>query len=454
MSKERLPDLSRRAYLAGAATVGALGAGGVLYNGDLPFTESEMPTFVAQQGYLRWELEPMSYRDQTVKEFYGYDDGGAASANPSAALAEEDAASRVFAYTGPVNDSLGFLHGGPNGPAGEADFSFSGLNRSKGEWVVQDDPSSADDDYEPWEGGNQRVDWQWPAGGTDGGAFWNAFESTVTVTAKTLSGVDSWRLLSGSDPADATVHELSPEKPLKVREAKRPVKTINVDVMPDAEDNVFDPYSQDTLDVAVKPGGEVEPDDLDPGNYSLYFGSREYLAGQNGASPQKSMTIEGDLLLKYKISAANFSLSDRTAYLVGKSKSGAWVRGTDTIHPGGFGTGEPTGDLVVSDLHVDAAGADEENLNGEWVEFQNAGDAALDLTGYTVRDEEGWAFNMPDGFALDPQETVRLHTGSGEYGPHNLYWGVESEVWQNGGGTVLVEDDTGTTVVEYEYPRN
>ncbi|QLC34370.1 lamin tail domain-containing protein [Halarchaeum sp. CBA1220] len=453
-------SLSRREFALGGVGVLALGgAGAYLSTSGSGSSES---TYVLQQGYLRWEVDPLSHEDATVEEFYDYQTRSS-SASPAVDVASEPAASRVFLYAGPVGTSLVFLHGSPEvDHGGTAFLKFSGLSRSAGEWAVRDDPMGTDDDFEKWEGGNAKVKWQWDANTTDGGAFWGVEDAqTITITPKTLQGVDAWRFLTG-DPGNATAFDLSTEKPAKLKPADgRAVKRANVAIMPDEDPNEFDPYAKSTLTVVVKQPPEgadasewVDPSDVDPGNYSVYFGSKDYLAGQNGASPQKYFRQDGDLYLQYKTKSAQFSLDSAYGYLVGKTGSNTWFRGRDTVRPGGFdNTEREPSQLVVTDLNVDPEGGDREHLASEYVEFTNDGDDPLDMTGYTVVDAEGWEFHLPDGFTLEAGASFRLHTGEGEWDEDDLYWGLDTPVWGNDGDTVRVRDAEGELVLEYGYPR-
>ncbi|WP_436911904.1 lamin tail domain-containing protein [Halosimplex marinum] len=106
--------------------------------------------------------------------------------------------------------------------------------------------------------------------------------------------------------------------------------------------------------------------------------------------------------------------------------------------------------LAVERVHADAAGNDHENRNDEYVVFGNDGEGPLDLGGWMVSDEADHTYTFPDGFALDPGETVTLRTGSGTDTADTLYWGSDSAVWNNGGDTVVVARD-GETVLRYAY---
>jgi endonuclease YncB( thermonuclease family) len=109
------------------------------------------------------------------------------------------------------------------------------------------------------------------------------------------------------------------------------------------------------------------------------------------------------------------------------------------------------GRIAVQTVQEDAQGDEYDNLNDEYVVFENPENASIDLTGYTVEDEAGKEYTFPDGFTLGAGETVTLHSGSGTDTSTDLYWGSGSPIWNNSGDTVYVFDDSGTIVVEYPY---
>ena len=114
-------------------------------------------------------------------------------------------------------------------------------------------------------------------------------------------------------------------------------------------------------------------------------------------------------------------------------------------------TGDSNGTLAVAAINADAAGNDGENLNDEYVVFENAGAEPLDLSGWTVEDEVGKRYVVPDGVTLAPGETLTLRTGSGTDTDGELYWGAGSPVWNNGGDTVIVANATGDRVLTESY---
>ena len=107
--------------------------------------------------------------------------------------------------------------------------------------------------------------------------------------------------------------------------------------------------------------------------------------------------------------------------------------------------------LRITALNYDAPGADHIDPNGEWVELTNAGDAPLDLEGYTLADEGPHTYTFGP-FVLAPGATVRIHTGRGTDTPTERYWGLAGEaVWNNDGDTAYLRDPAGTFVDAYAY---
>lgn len=104
--------------------------------------------------------------------------------------------------------------------------------------------------------------------------------------------------------------------------------------------------------------------------------------------------------------------------------------------------------LVV--VHEDAAGNDNENLNDEYLVFENRGDDALALSGWTVTDGAGQRYTYGD-VTLSPGDRVTLHTGTGSDTDGDVYWGRSGAVWNNGGDTVTVRNADGAVVIEQSY---
>jgi competence protein ComEC len=114
-------------------------------------------------------------------------------------------------------------------------------------------------------------------------------------------------------------------------------------------------------------------------------------------------------------------------------------------------TDENTSALAVADINADAEGNDRENLNDEYVVFENTASETLDMSGWTVADDADHTYTIPDGFTLGSGETVTLYTGSGTATESELYWGSGSPIWNNDGDTVIVTSSEGDRVLEESY---
>ena len=114
-------------------------------------------------------------------------------------------------------------------------------------------------------------------------------------------------------------------------------------------------------------------------------------------------------------------------------------------------TDSNTSALAIVEINADAEGNDRENLNDEYVVFENTGSETLDMSGWTVADDADHTYTIPDGFTLAPGETVTLYTGSGTATDSELYWGLGSPIWNNDGDTVIVTTTAGDRVLEESY---
>lgn len=141
---------------------------------------------------------------------------------------------------------------------------------------------------------------------------------------------------------------------------------------------------------------------------------------------------------------STFSQSDR--FYAAESDAQSAERGLWHCRNAGSG-----GSLSVTRIHADAAGNDNQNLNDEYVVFENTGSETLDLSEWTVKDEAGHTYSFPSGQSLASGETVTLHSGSGSNTASDVYWDASGAVWNNAGDTVSVRDDGGTLVTSKSY---
>jgi len=119
----------------------------------------------------------------------------------------------------------------------------------------------------------------------------------------------------------------------------------------------------------------------------------------------------------------------------------------DSAQEDGGGEGE----LSVARIHADASGNDHDNLNDEYIVFANTGSTALDISGWVITDEADHSYSVPSGTVLDPGEEITLYTGSGSDSDSSLYWSSGRAVWNNGGDTITVRNDSGGTVLSESY---
>jgi micrococcal nuclease len=108
--------------------------------------------------------------------------------------------------------------------------------------------------------------------------------------------------------------------------------------------------------------------------------------------------------------------------------------------------------VTIIDLSFDPPGRDEDDLNGEWVLLADRSDLEADLSGWVLRDESSdHRYHFPAGTVLQPGGQVRVHTGSGNDGEGDLFWGEEGPVWNNGGDTALLLDPAGNVAGRLRY---
>ena len=109
--------------------------------------------------------------------------------------------------------------------------------------------------------------------------------------------------------------------------------------------------------------------------------------------------------------------------------------------------------LAIADIVFDAPGDDNNNLNEEWVSIRNEGGAAVDLTGWGIKDESAsHRYEFPASFTLGPGESVTVRTGCGvDFGTELFWCNVGSAIWNNSGDTVFLLDPSGNTHDTFSY---
>ncbi|WP_254820846.1 lamin tail domain-containing protein [Haloglomus halophilum] len=142
---------------------------------------------------------------------------------------------------------------------------------------------------------------------------------------------------------------------------------------------------------------------------------------------------------------------ERRATITGSGVTDAAGTPTTIATDGGTDTSAEQGEIALASVHADAEGDDRENLNDEYIVLENTGGEPFDLSGWTVQDEAGATYTVPDGTTLDAGATITLHTGSGTDTETDLYWGSGSPIWNNGGDTVIITNADGDEVLRESY---
>lgn len=90
------------------------------------------------------------------------------------------------------------------------------------------------------------------------------------------------------------------------------------------------------------------------------------------------------------------------------------------------------------------------SLQDEWVAVTNKEPSPLSLKSWKIEDEGSKHIYTFPSFTLDSQATVTLYTGEGTDTASELYWGSDSQVWNNDGDTAYLSDASGELVDELE----
>ncbi|MFF3208412.1 lamin tail domain-containing protein [Streptomyces sp. NPDC002962] len=104
--------------------------------------------------------------------------------------------------------------------------------------------------------------------------------------------------------------------------------------------------------------------------------------------------------------------------------------------------------VEISKVQYDSPGRDtrsNRSLNSEWVELTNTTRNAVNLDGWTLRDESGHTYTF-DHYRLAGRATVRIHTGEGRDTRTDLYQDRRAYVWNNDYDTATLRNDRGRFV--------
>ncbi len=106
--------------------------------------------------------------------------------------------------------------------------------------------------------------------------------------------------------------------------------------------------------------------------------------------------------------------------------------------------------FVVSELHWDAFGNDNENLNDEFVSLNNICNTAINMTGWTLKNAGTKTYKFGKVF-LGPIQGVTIRSGCGKNSGTELFWCSRKPVWNNNGDAVYLRDAEGLLVFSEAY---
>ena len=106
--------------------------------------------------------------------------------------------------------------------------------------------------------------------------------------------------------------------------------------------------------------------------------------------------------------------------------------------------------IGIYEFRYNAAGNDNENLNGEYVVFRNSCNYTMNLDGWTLKDRDRNEYRFSN-FTAEGKRTFSLHSGHGAGNETDLYWEKGRAVWNNDGDRLVLSDAESNVMVDYSY---
>jgi hypothetical protein len=108
---------------------------------------------------------------------------------------------------------------------------------------------------------------------------------------------------------------------------------------------------------------------------------------------------------------------------------------------------------IVLDLkssNINTAGDDHEHTSSEFICLKNAGNMPANLTNWLISDQKRHQFILPE-VRLLPQESLRIHTGTGRNTSFDVYQHSSRAIWNNTGDLVMVVNEHKVLVIYKKY---
>ena len=116
---------------------------------------------------------------------------------------------------------------------------------------------------------------------------------------------------------------------------------------------------------------------------------------------------------------------------------------------------DPLQGKISIKANYDAAGDDNANPNGEWVDIKNISRSDVDLEMYLLHSlPVGSAtFNFDDNSVIHPGETMRVYIGKGSSSRLKKYWGNSKSILANSKDSVWIDTYNSIEIVRYSWPE-
>ena len=101
--------------------------------------------------------------------------------------------------------------------------------------------------------------------------------------------------------------------------------------------------------------------------------------------------------------------------------------------------------IRITQIQYDSPGSDpgsNTSLNAEWVKITNTTAQNRSLTGWTLKDKQGFTYKFPT-FTLKAKASVVVYTGKGAASSTRRYYNRTWYVWNNTGDSAYLRDSKG-----------
>ena len=111
--------------------------------------------------------------------------------------------------------------------------------------------------------------------------------------------------------------------------------------------------------------------------------------------------------------------------------------------------------IQITEFHYNEGTDQGENLNNEFVKFENTCNYLIDMKNWTVKDESSSHLYTFENFIAQPNLEFSLFTGEGKNTSTEVYWGRKAgkyqAIWNNTGDTLFLRDQEGNLIVSEGY---